>query len=59
MAWVEAEGLGRCELAPADLTFVDMIRRSDIELWAGDGSIVNPEHVEILKQGQLTFWTSG
>jgi 8-oxo-dGTP diphosphatase len=32
VAWVEAEGLGRYEFAPADIPFVDMIRRGEIEL---------------------------
>ncbi len=32
VAWVEADGLGRYEFAPADIPFVDMIRRNEIEL---------------------------
>ncbi len=30
VAWVEAEGLGRFEFAPADIPFVDMIRKGEI-----------------------------
>lgn len=30
VAWVEAEDLGRYEFAPADLPFVEMIRRGEI-----------------------------
>ena len=32
MAWVEAEGLGKYEFAPADIPFVEMIRRGEVEL---------------------------
>jgi 8-oxo-dGTP diphosphatase len=36
VAWVEAENLGRYEFAPADIPFVDMIRRGEIELLVED-----------------------
>lgn len=32
MAWVEPENLGGYEFAPADIAFVDMIQRGEIEL---------------------------
>ena len=32
MAWVEAEDFGKYEFAPADIPFVDMIRRGEINL---------------------------
>lgn len=32
VAWVEAEDLSRYEFVPADLPFVEMIRRGEIEL---------------------------
>ena len=32
MAWVGAEDLGKYEFAPADVQFVEMIRRGEIEL---------------------------
>jgi 8-oxo-dGTP diphosphatase len=32
VAWVEVEGFSRYEFAPADIPFVDMIRRGEIEL---------------------------
>lgn len=36
VAWVGTEDLGRYEFAPADIPFVDMIRRGEIELQVGD-----------------------
>jgi 8-oxo-dGTP diphosphatase len=32
MAWVEPDGLGAFEFAPADIPFVEMIRNGEIEL---------------------------